>query len=83
MLAGVRSCPEIFLGFMEMRDSFSFKSENNGCSIYMSNIFYGHAPFKSGLFFMSLDSSDTHIHNVEAKRYKIVMIVPHTCGTAV
>ena len=36
-----------------MRDSYSFKSENNGCSIYMSNIFYGHAPLMSGLFFES------------------------------
>ena len=35
-----------------MRDSYSFKSENNVCSIYMSNIFYGHAPFMSGLFFV-------------------------------
>ena len=37
----------------------------------MSNIFYGHAPLKSGLFLMNLDSSDTHIHNVEAKRCKV------------
>ena len=42
-----------------VRDGYSFKSENNGCSIYMSNIFYGHAPLKSGLFLMNLDSSDT------------------------
>ena len=34
----------------------------------MSNIFYGHAPLKSGLFILNLDSSDTHIHNIEAKR---------------
>ena len=27
-----------------MRDSYSFKSENNGSSIYMSNIFYGKHP---------------------------------------
>ena len=33
-----------------MRDGYSFKSENNGCSIYMSNFFYGHAPLKSGLY---------------------------------
>ena len=33
----------------------------------MSNIFYGHAPLKSGLFLLNLDSSDTHIHSVEAK----------------
>ena len=28
---------------------------------------------------LNLDRSDTHVH---AKRYKIVMIVPPTCGTA-
>ena len=41
----------IISGSCLMRDGYSFKSENNGCSIYMSNIFYGHAPLKSGLFF--------------------------------
>ena len=51
-------------------DGYSFKSENNGCSIYMSNIFYGHAPLSSGLFLLNLDSSDTHIRSIEAKRYK-------------
>ena len=51
-------------------DSYSFKSENNGCSIYMSNIFYDHAPLMSGLFSLNLDSSDTHVHSIEAKRYK-------------
>ena len=59
-----------------MRDGYSFKSKNNCCSIYMSNIFYGHAPLMSGLFLLNLDCSDTHFH---AKRYKIV---PLTCGTA-
>ena len=54
-----------------MRDGYSFKSGNNGCSIYMSNIFYGHAPLKSGLFLMNLNSSDTHIHNIEAKRCRV------------
>ena len=56
---------------------YSFKSENNGYSVYMNNTFYGHAPNVNGL--LNLDRSDTHAH---AKRYKIVMIVPHTCGTA-
>ena len=37
----------------------------------MSNIFYEHAPLKSGLFWMNLDSSATHIHNVEAKRCRV------------
>ena len=60
----------IIYGSCLMRDGYSFKSENNGCSIYMSNIFYGHAPLMSGLFLLNLDSSDTHIHSIEAKRYK-------------
>ena len=33
----------IISGSCLMRDGYSFKSKNNGCSIYMSNIFYGHA----------------------------------------
>ena len=37
----------------------------------MNNIFYGHAPEKNGLFLLNLDSSDTHIHNVDAKRIKL------------
>ena len=49
----------IISGSCLMRDGYSFKSENNGCSIYMSNIFYGHAPLLSGLFLLNLDSSDT------------------------
>ena len=34
----------------------------------MSNIFYGHAPLMSCLFLLNLDSSDTHVHSIEAKR---------------
>ena len=37
----------------------------------MSNISYGHAPLRSGLFLLNLDSDDTHIHNIEAKRCKV------------
>ena len=66
-----------------MWDGYSFKSENNGCSIYMSNIFYGHAPLTNGLFLLNLGRSDTHIHNIDAKRCKVVMIVQLICGTAV
>ena len=36
----------------------------------MNNIFYGHAPLMSGLFLLNLDSSDTHVHSIVAKRYK-------------
>ena len=51
-----------------MRDGYLFKSENNGCS---TNIFYGHAPLVNGLFLLNLDRSDTHIHNIDAKRCKV------------
>jgi len=54
-----------------VRDGYSFKSKNNGCSIHMSNIFYGHAPLKSGLFLLNLDCGDTHVHNIDAKRCKV------------
>ena len=54
-----------------MRDGYSFKSENNSCSIYMSNICFGHASLMSGLFLLNLDRSDTHIHYIEAKRCKV------------
>ena len=36
----------------------------------MNNIFYGHAPLMSGVLLLNLDSGDTHIHSIEAKRYK-------------
>jgi hypothetical protein len=41
----------IISGSCLLQDGYSFKSENNGCSIYMNNIFYGHAPVVNGLFF--------------------------------
>ena len=61
----------IISGSCLVRDGYSFKSENNGCSIYMSNIFYGHAPLKSGLFLLSINRGDTHIHNIDATRCKV------------
>ena len=53
-----------------MRYGYSLKSENNGCSIYMSNIFHDHAPLMNGLSLLDIDSCDTHIHSIEDKRYK-------------
>src|SRR3954469_24962794 len=61
----------IVSGSRLIRDGYSFKSENNGCSIYMRDMFYGHAPLKSGLFLMNLDRNVTHIHNVNTKRIKV------------
>ena len=37
----------------------------------MCNIFYGHAPLMSDLFLLNIDSSDTHVHNIEAKRCRV------------
>jgi hypothetical protein len=54
-----------------VRDNYSFQSENNGCSIYKNNIFYGYAPEKNGLFLLNLDSNETHIYSVNAKRIKL------------
>ena len=65
------SSMNIIYGSCLMRDGYSFKSKNNGCSIYMSNLFYGHAPLLSGLFLLNLDRGDTHVHNIEAKRCKV------------
>ena len=61
----------IIYGSCLIRDGYSFKLENNCCSIYMSNIFYSHAPLMSGLCLLNLYCSDTHIHNIEAKRCKV------------
>ena len=60
----------IISGSCLLRDGYSFKSENNGCSISMSNIFYGHAPVVNGLFLLNLESN-SHIHNIDAKRCKM------------
>ena len=73
----------IISGSCLLRDGYSFKSEHNGCSIYMSNIFYGHAPLVNGLFLLNLDCSNTHIHNIDAKNAKLIMVLQHTCGTVV
>ena len=65
------------IGLCLSQYDYSFK-ENTGYSVYLNNTFNGLAPKMNGL--LNLDRSDTHVH---AKRYKIVMIVPHTCGTAI
>ena len=64
------------IGLCLSQYGYSFK-ENNGYSVYLNNTFNGLAPKMNGL--LNLDRSDIHDH---AKSYKIVMIVPHTCGTA-
>ena len=48
---------------------YSFKSDNNYWSVYMNKVFFGHTPYVNGL--LNLDRSDTHIHNIDAKRCKV------------
>ena len=48
---------------------YSFKSKNNCCSVYMNKTFQGHTLNINGL--LMLDRSDTHIHNIDAKRCNI------------
>ena len=57
------------IGSCLLQYNYSFKSENNCCSIYMNKTFNGHTPKVNGL--LNLDRSDTHIHNIEAKRCKV------------
>ena len=61
--------------------SYSFKSKNNCYYVYMNKTFCGHTPKVNGL--LNLDRSNTHIHNIDAKDAKLIMIVQHICGTAV
>ena len=39
---------------------YSFKSENNGYSVYMNNTLYGHAPNVNGS--LNLGRGNTHVH---------------------
>ena len=66
------------IGLCLSQYGYSFK-KNNGYFVYLNNTFNGLAPKMNGL--LNLDRSDTHVHNIDAKRYKVVMIVPLTCGT--
>jgi hypothetical protein len=59
----------IISGSSLLQDGYSFRSENNGYSVYMNNIFYGHAPIVNGLFLLNLER--THIHSIEAKICKV------------
>ena len=53
-----------------MQDHYSFKSETSCCSIFKNNVFYVRAPVRGGLFILDLDCNETHIHNIDAKRFK-------------
>jgi hypothetical protein len=61
----------IVSGFRVVRHEYFFKSDTNGCSIYMNDIFYVHAPDHDGLFLLYIDCNYSHINSVDAKRCKL------------
>ncbi len=69
------------IGSCLLQYSYSFKSKNNCYSVYMNKTLCGHIPKVNGL--LNLDRSDTHIHNIDAKDAKLIMIVQLICGAAV
>ena len=79
MLFGV--CVEHnMIGSCLLQYGYSFKLENNYCSVYMNKTFYGHTPNVNGLFFIVV----IHIFIIlMPKDAKLIMIVQHTCGNVV
>ena len=66
MLFGV--CVEHnMIGSCLLQYGYSFKSKNNCYSVYMNKTLYGHTLND----LLNLDCSDTHIHNIDAKRCKV------------
>ena len=57
-------CKKLKIQFIRFRHRFGIR-----LTVFMPTP--GHAPLKSGLFLLNLDRSDTHIHNIEAKRCKV------------
>ena len=57
------------IGSCLLQYGYSCKLENNCCSIYMNKTFYSNTLNINGL--LNLDRSDTHIHNIKAKRLKV------------
>ena len=57
------------IGSCLLQYSYLFKSKNNCCSVYMNKTFDGYTLNENSL--LDLDHSDTHIHNIDAKRCKV------------
>src|ERR1041384_8303576 len=62
-------CRNIISGSCLVHDGYSYKSENNGCSLYCKDIFYGFAPIVGGLFILNLEC-ENDVFNMNAKRLK-------------
>ena len=62
-------CKNIISGSCLLLNGYSFNSENNGCSIYFKNMFYGFAPVVNGLFILDLECGND-VYNIDAKCLK-------------
>lgn len=72
-------CRNIISGSCLVHDGYSYKSENNGCSLYCKDMFYGFAPIVGGLFILNLEC-ENDVFNVNAKCLKKADTTT-TCGT--
>src|SRR4051812_49451777 len=61
MLFFPKLCKNIISRSCLLRDGYSFKSEKNGSSIYMNEMFYGFAPLVGGLFILDLECRLGHV----------------------
>jgi hypothetical protein len=62
-------CKNIISGSCLIHDGYSYKPENNGCSLYCKDMFYGFAPTLGGLFILNIEC-ENDVYNIEAKRIK-------------
>ena len=69
------------IGSRLLRYGYSFKPENNCCSVYMNKTFCGHTSNVNGL--LNLNRRDTHFIILMPKDAKLIMIVQHICATTV
>ena len=51
-----------------MKQGYVSNIKNNGCSLYLNDMFHGFAPVQAGLFVLDLDSKS--VCNVNVKRFK-------------
>ena len=51
-----------------MRQGYEFSIKDNGCSIYLNNMFHGFAPVVNGLFILDLEGES--VYNINVKRHK-------------
>ena len=73
-------CRNIISGSCLVHDGYSYKSENNGCSLYCKEMFYGYAPIVGGLFILNLECGND-VFNMNAKCLKKADTTTLSCGT--